>query len=292
MRNMSAAALAKIATEKGIESVLVVRIKWRQNGPVIYYSDRYFSDPKIEGRIISFGDLDNITKISGSGQSQSVNIVFDDKDGYFKTIIDKHDIHKMPATVIQWFTGLPFSDSFILFKGFISSPIAWKEGERTLSFDIVSRLEDNEVGFSAEEGQFPIVPHKLIGKPWPLAFGTNVKVPALRLNEVPTGTTVDQIAFPDPDLLNKIGDNERAAGAQSQAYQTNGHNAAKATRFKSVIQFDIDQVESALAHSAADPDFVPELNLGSGQFSAEVGSQIASISPYVIKLPDNTVENS
>jgi hypothetical protein len=114
----------------------------------------------------------------------------DDTDGSIKTIIDGTDVHKRTARVYQWFEGLDLSDKFLLFAGKISSPITWNERERTVSFSIVSQLEDKEVGFSPEEGQFSWLPAGMVGKPWPMIFGTVMDCPALQINEAVTGTTL------------------------------------------------------------------------------------------------------
>jgi len=292
MRNISATALNRLTTMKGVEPVLIVSIQWKAGATAILYSDRKIPNTNIIGKIVSFGNLDNITKISGSGQSQSISIVLSDDDGELKRIINFNDIHKRLVNVYQWFMDISISDKFLLFKGQISSPIIWKEGERTLSFDVVSRLEDNEVGFSAEEGQFPMVPHNLIGKAWPLGFGTNVRVPTLQLNVAVVGTSVDQIAFPDPDLLNKIADNERSAGTQYQAAQYNGFNAVKATRFKSQIKAEIHTVEAAIEALQNNPDAdVSALvsQLGTFGFDTSPGDNPGRISPYIPDMPPNTL---
>ncbi len=44
--------------------------------------------------------------------------------------------------------------SGLIFRGKISSPVVWSEGDRTVSFNIISQIEDAEIGFSPEEGQF------------------------------------------------------------------------------------------------------------------------------------------
>lgn len=102
--------------------------------------------------------------------------------------MDTHDIHKRDVWVYQWFEGLDLSDRFLLFRGKISSPIIWEEGDRTVTFTIITQLEDKEVGFSPEEGQFPFIPKDLVGKTWPSCFGTPIDVPAVRIGDAVTGT--------------------------------------------------------------------------------------------------------
>ena len=93
-----------------------------------------------------------------------------------------------PARVYQYFTGFDSADKFLLFSGKLSSPISWSERDRTVKFTILSQLEDKEIGFSAEEGQFPYLPADMVGKAWPMIFGTVVNCPTLQVNKAVTGT--------------------------------------------------------------------------------------------------------
>jgi len=65
------------------------------------------------------------------------------------------------------------------------------------SFDIISQIEDAEIGFSPEEGQFESIPEDLIGRPWPMCFGTCVHVEGVPLNEPATGTLATGVGIID-----------------------------------------------------------------------------------------------
>lgn len=149
----------------------------------------------VPGKIVEIGDLDNVVNVSGSGGSQELSVTLDDTDGSIKSIFDAHDIHKRDARVYQYFSGLDLDDKFLLFAGKISSPISWSERDRTVKFSVISQLEDKEVGFSAEEGQFPYLPADLVGKAWPMIFGTCINVPCLQINQAVTGTTLNGIGI-------------------------------------------------------------------------------------------------
>jgi hypothetical protein len=73
------------------------------------------------------------------------------------------------------------TDKFLLFKGEINSPFVWDEGARTVSFDVTTKIEDVEAGFSMEEGDFPIIPPTMLGKAWPLVFGHVCDVKAVQV---------------------------------------------------------------------------------------------------------------
>lgn len=188
MRDLNQDALDALATKLGTEPVTIVEIDWALDGGTMLYADRFIDS--IPGKIQELGDLDNVINISDSDSSQELSMVLDDADGTIKEIMNVNDIHKRDARVYQWFEGLDLADRFMLFAGKISTPITWSERDRTVSFTIISQLEDKEIGFSAEEGDFQWIPKDLIGKTWPMIFGTVLDVPALQFNHAVTGTTL------------------------------------------------------------------------------------------------------
>lgn len=189
MRDLSAAALAEIATKAGTEPIAIIEVDWRKDGNPILYADRDIGT-SIKGRVLAVSDLDNVVGVSENTSSQEITITLDDTDGSIKEIFDTSDIHKRDVRVYQWFEGLDLDDRFLLFAGKLSSPITWNERDRTITFSVVSQLEDKEVGFSAEEGEFPFIPSNLIGQTWPMIFGTVADVPALQFNHAVTGTSM------------------------------------------------------------------------------------------------------
>lgn len=188
VRAISAGGLAKLATLYATEPITIVEVDWIAGDDPISYADRDVQF--INGRILDMSELDNIVSITNSNNSQEITITLDDTDGSIKAILDAHDVHKRTVNVYQWFDGLALSDKFLLFRGQISSPVTWRERNKQVSFTIVSQLEDKEIGFSAEEGQFPYLPKDLVGKPWPMIFGKCLDVPALQINKAVTGSTL------------------------------------------------------------------------------------------------------
>jgi hypothetical protein len=198
MRNVSDAALAKLTSNTGSEPVNLLQIYWTDTN-IIWYSDRTIN-ADIRGKILEMSAFDDVVNFSGGSASQTFNVTLDDVDGSIKNIYNYNDIHKAKVKVYQWFTGIPLDDAFLIFEGQINSPIVWKEGERTISFSIVSQLEDQEIGFSPEEGLFDAIPDDMIGKPWPLPFGTCLLVPSHKLDPIPTGILLDTTAAIDPTI--------------------------------------------------------------------------------------------
>ena len=199
MRDLNANALAEIATKKGIEPVIIIDVDW--NGDITQYADKEVDT--IPGKILEVANLDAVVNISNSSDTQEISITLIDTDGSIKAIINTNDIHKRDVTVYQWFEGLDLTDRFVLFKGKINSPIVWNEAKRTLSFDVISDLEDNEIGYSAEEGLFESMPKSVIGQAWPMCFGTTVHSKCLRLTGRIKGTLADGLSFPDFGLARR-----------------------------------------------------------------------------------------
>ena len=187
MRSIPAGALTQLAQKHGNEPITIIEVDWTVDRTSIY-ADRDLAT--IAGRIVEVGDLDNVINVSNTGGSQEVSITLDDTGGTIKAIFDSHDIHKRSARVYQYFDGLNLADKFLLFSGVVTSPITWNERDRTVSFTILSQLEDKEIGFSAEEGQFPYLPSDMVGKPWPMIFGKVMNCPTLQINKAVTGTTL------------------------------------------------------------------------------------------------------
>ena len=149
----------------------------------------------IPGKIIEVADLDNVVNISTHSGSQSVSITLDDTDGSIKALFDTHDFHKRPVRIYQYFSGLDLNDKFLIFAGLINTPLTWSERDRTVKITVLSQLEDLEVGFSADEGNFPYLPASLVGKIWPSIFGKVINCPTLRINQAITGTTLNGIGI-------------------------------------------------------------------------------------------------
>lgn len=188
MRNISAGGLAKLAQQKGTEPIIIIEVDWGGSGGIVSYADRTIG--AIKGKIIQLGDLDVQIDILNSNSSQELEVVLDDTDGSIKGILDSQDVHQRTVRVYQWFDGLALSDKFLLFAGKLTSPITWSEADRTVTFTVLSQLEDKEFGFSAEEGEFPFIPKDMVGKPWPVIFGRCLDVPALQVNKAVSGSTL------------------------------------------------------------------------------------------------------
>jgi hypothetical protein len=201
-RTISSASLTKLATRFGTEPVIIVEIQWVSGGPRTTYGDK--TATSVKGVIQEISGLDDVVQVSGGSQSQQISITLSDTSSELKGILDTIDPHKKKCWVYQWFDGMLLTEKFLIFQGVLNSPIEWDEGARTFKFDVVSKIEDIEVGFSIEEGDFVNPPETLIGKPWPLCFGTVVNVPALRVDSIRQGILADGTGIHDFTLEHRI----------------------------------------------------------------------------------------
>lgn len=203
MRSISSAGLAKLAQKLGTEPIFIIEVDWGGSGGAVSYADRDVDG--IPGKILDVSEMDNVIDVLNNNSSQEITITLDDTDGSIKHILDTQDVHQRNVSVYQHFDGLDLSDKFLLFTGKLTSPIVWSEAERTVTFSVLSQLEDKEIGFSAEEGQFPFIPKDLVGKPWPIIFGKCLDVPALQVNKAVSGTTLCGIGIlSGADLHNQV----------------------------------------------------------------------------------------
>lgn len=191
MRTVAPQTLNYLQKNLGTEPILVLGIDWADDSQEVLYSDQ-----KIDGAdyphptIIQVGGFDTALMVTGSGDSQSISVTLDDVDGKLKSIFNMYDIHKRPVTVYHHFRGLNLAYKFLVFQGEINSPVVWNEGERTLSFTILTHTEDEDVAFSMEEGDFPAIPEDALGKTWPLVFGQVCNMQAVQVRSPRKGFLV------------------------------------------------------------------------------------------------------
>lgn len=268
MRNLNANAAAKIQESTRVQSIILVKIYWGSGGPTVY-SDKEYSSLGFIGKLINIGSLDDVINIEASSSSASVAVTLDDTDGSLKRLIDTTDIHKTKIEIHQLFVDLNVNDAFPLFIGEVASPIVWNEGDRTLSFNAITRLDDLEAGFSVEEGAFPFIPASAVGAAWPLVFGTAGGVPALQIHETPSGILAEGIGAVNEPVWQKEldGFNDQLEKARQQAgiaYFEGWKAALRAADLGwPVVDLDGDGTDKLpplpYTEETVNPDFDPEV---------------------------------
>ena len=188
MKNLSPASVAALENQFGTEPVTIVEINWRRTGFYASYATKAIQG--LPGHLTDVGQVDNSINVSNSTYSQAVTLSIADPEGTIKSIIDRNDVHQVPVRIYQWFEGMAYADRFLIFSGRLTTPFTWSEYKQGIEFTAISDLENKEFGFSPEEGEFDFVPKDLIGKAWPSIFGIAVDVPACRVGDGISGTTL------------------------------------------------------------------------------------------------------
>lgn len=201
MRTITANAQAKLDQAMGTEIMVILEVEWAPGGSALY------SDQDVEGtetKILSMGGFDTSMILEGSSDSQELSIVLDDTDGTLRGIYNTLDMHKRPARVYMLHKGLPEWDKILVFKGEVVTPIEWDESQRSASFNILSKLDAKQVGFSMEEGDFPNIPDEALGEAWPLVFGQVCHLPAVKVRAPRRGYLQGGVGIKDFTLNPRI----------------------------------------------------------------------------------------
>lgn len=217
MRAISDTALATLSNAQGIEPVNLVRVFWTDTTDILY-GDRAFIEGEIVGGLLELSNVESVVNVSKASNTSSITVKLNDTDGVIHRIFCNNDIVKRTVYVYQWFASLTLTDAFVIFEGEISTPITWKEGERTITFDVLSKIEDLQYGFSADEGNFEYIPEGIVGKAWPLPFGTVDLVPSLQLFDLPAGILQNSTA------QSRSNSGRNASQAAAYAKAINGYN--------------------------------------------------------------------
>ena len=178
MRTVTANAAAVLSQKMGSEWIVLLEVDW-VDGNTITYSDQDFEDAKPV--IVEMGGFDGSMQLSGSGDSQELNFTLDDVDEHLRAIYNSSDMHKRPARAYLQPKGYPSSDRILIFQGEVVTPLSWDDQQRTMSFNVLSKLNERQIGFSMEEGDFPNIPDEALGKAWPLVFGQVCHLPAVKV---------------------------------------------------------------------------------------------------------------
>lgn len=194
-----------LATELAItlatQPIILIEVEWRFSAPGLYATKDF---AQYQGKILEFSGLDTVVKLESGGQSTEMTLKLSDVDDSIKDQMSISDIHKTPVKVFQNDGSLVVGDKVLIFDGEINSPITWSEHDRTVEFNILSRIESEEIGFSPEAGDLPFIAESAIGVPWPLCFGSPIRVPAIQVTEAVRGTSLTrygQITITDLDNL-------------------------------------------------------------------------------------------
>jgi hypothetical protein len=197
---------------EGTEPIIIIRIEWGQGSGFHFYNDKTAPLTRGDGRIISFSPISATQQGNQSSNVSQASVVVDDFDGKLKGVVDVSEMEGSPATVFHQFLNTPGSSTEVL-SGRVSGPVVWDEGERTVSFDIVTEIESDLIGFSADSEQFDANNDVAVGKPWPLVFGKPAHVPAVLVQTIPESITLRPISFGanffNEDMFTEVEENKK-----------------------------------------------------------------------------------
>lgn len=199
MRTLTSTMNTRLSDPLALEPVVILKLDW---GNGIYFSDKKVGS--IENKILSISAVETSINIRNQ-QIAQVKVTLDDTSNYLKNLFEQINIHKIKARLYLHIIGTTlFTDDVLIFEGTISSPFEWFENERNVNFDIISKLETFDIGFSPEEGQFDFLNNDLVGKVWPTCFGNVNNVPCAKIKQVKSTTLLEDFGIVDPTLIYKI----------------------------------------------------------------------------------------
>jgi hypothetical protein len=203
-RTFSTAIQGEIDKQYAGEPMVLVEVEWVTGMPVAY------TDRKLNGQdypypyVINISQFDSTKVLSGNGDSQQVTITMNDIDGSLRAIIDTQDIHLKIVRLYLTFQGLPLEEKALMFEGVINSPMTWDEGGRTLTFDVLSKIESVEAGFTMEDGDFPFIDPADRNSPWPLVFGDICNMKAVQVRGTRKGFLAEGVGVKDPTIEERL----------------------------------------------------------------------------------------
>jgi hypothetical protein len=202
---------------QGLEPFIVVGISW-MSLTEYKYGDIDSVDDGVVPKILNLPELTQTINADGTGVASSITVKLDDTDCSILGIINRFDVYLARVNVYQCFRGQPLDFNVIIFEGSIVGPIVWSESDRSIEVQCTTRFANIQVGIWYDPTNTDILHQSLIGKTWPLPFGTPVNYPALQLQEIPTGITTIPFGVPDISILWQIAKINREIDIANKPY--------------------------------------------------------------------------
>jgi len=207
-RELTSEQKTQIYEKFGTQPVFIVEVDWGSPlGPTKYTDANWHPQASewIEGKILSVSGLDAVLKLGSTGTSANISIVLDDTTNEIHSVFSVTDVQGVRCRVYQaYLDAINSQEKFLLFDGELASPFVWSERERTFKFDVVTVIDDREIGFSPEEGEFEFIADSAVGKAWPLCFGRPIRVPAVKITERVRGTSLTRYGAISQGDLNSL----------------------------------------------------------------------------------------
>ena len=188
VRTLTSNVQDKVDQDLGTEPIIVLKIEWESG--TVYYADKTITIGAIScvGGILKFDTVVNSERSDNLGEISTISVVLTDVSGDLKVIYNTDVIENTAITVYHYYVGTTQSDLTTIFKGNVINPVIWTEGTRELAFEAESVIASQEVGYAPDEGDITNLATDAIGVPWPMAFGTAIHVPCVKIKKQPRGT--------------------------------------------------------------------------------------------------------
>jgi hypothetical protein len=233
-RNIAGNAALEIAKKQGTDPLLIVEVDWP---PTISYATRTAFG--IPGKVMSVSTVDATAMLADAGKggsSAAMTVTLDDSDESIRTLFNTKDVHLRPARVYQAYGDLTLADRFLLFSGVVTSPLTWDERQRTFTFDILGKIEERQIGFAPEQGEFDFIAESAVGRAWPLCFGSPIRVPAVKITDAIRGTSLTKHGMVSyGDLLSLCSAAGQLADAEDAKTRADADNTVSDTDYADVI---------------------------------------------------------
>lgn len=196
MKPITAAVGAKILTRQDIEPITLIKIELGGTIGTLYYGDRevVIGSQKWLGKTVTIGTISAVRNQT-SGSFNSISITLDDSDLHLYNQLNSIRFCTKKVTVYEYFAGLSSSDLVTLLVGELSTPISWKEADRTLSFEINTKVRSLQAGYAPLNTL--LVQQDIIGKAMPLCYGTVFDIPCQVLIKPRQAKLFDDVLFND-----------------------------------------------------------------------------------------------
>lgn len=194
-RDLTTDVATKAVATEGVEPLTIVKVQWGGSIGTLYYADRDLTVGSITalGRVVGLGVDGATAGDRGPGTVQEASVRLVDPDQVLRGYTNQVVLDGLAVTIYHWYGSLAEVDLVELVDGFVRGPISWEEGERVLSFRVERALADEVLTYTPEAGEVTGLPEESDGKTWPLAFGTVIDVPAVRIERGPRGSLKEAI---------------------------------------------------------------------------------------------------
>ena len=179
----------------GLEPIPVVIVNWAT--PVTYSTKEYTSG--VIPRLTGVSEISDSIDASGHNQIASSTVTIVDPDRAFADQAEADGVEGRWCTIQSRLDGVTAAVLTVML-GQIQGPVEWDEGDRTVSFDVVSHLPEFDIGWAPTVTQlaaagFDNYDVDVAGQPWPFAFGAPIHSPTLRITKQLTTMTTGDIVI-------------------------------------------------------------------------------------------------